>query len=67
VALQRRRPGTVRYRTFKFVRTTAGGTFSTRTVPTRTYIYRARLGRTSQCQGTTSNREQITVVTRRRR
>jgi len=67
VALQRRLPGSVRYRTFKFVRTTTGGTFSTRTVPTRTYIYRARLGRTSQCQGATSNRERITVATRRSR
>jgi hypothetical protein len=65
VSLQRRVPGSMTYRTFKTVRTTAGGTFSTRTVPTRTYLYRARLARTSQCQGTVSNRERITVVTRR--
>jgi hypothetical protein len=67
VALQRRRPGNVRYTTFKVVRTTSGGTFSTRTVLTRTYVYRARLPRTADCEGTTSNRERITVTTRRSR
>jgi hypothetical protein len=67
VALQRRRPGNVRYKTFKYVRTTRGGTFSTRTVLTRTYVYRARLPRTAECEGTTSNRERVTVTTRRSR
>ena len=67
VSLQRRLPGSMRYRTFKFVRTSAGGTFSTRTVPTRTYLYRARLARSAQCQGAVSNRERVTVVTRRSR
>jgi len=64
VALQRRLPGSLRYRTFKSVRTSSGGSFVTRTVPARTYLYRARVEQTSACEGALSNRERITVVVR---
>ena len=67
VALQRRAKGSMTYRTLKTVRTRTNGTFSTTTKPTRTYVYRARLGRTSECQGAVSNRELVTVTRRRAR
>lgn len=67
VALQRRAKGSMTYRTFKTLRTRSNGTFSTSTKPTRTYVYRARLGRTSECQGAVSNRELVTVTRRRAR
>ena len=67
VSLQRRAKGSTTYRTFKFVRTRSNGGFSTTTKPMRTYVYRARVGRTSECQGAVSNRELIMVALRKRR
>jgi hypothetical protein len=67
VELQRRVPGSLRYSTFRRLRTSRTGTFSTSFTPTRTYIYRARVGTTSECQGAVSNRERVTVVKPRSR
>lgn len=67
VSLQRRGKGSTTYRTFRFVRTRFNGGFSATTKPTRTYVYRARVGRTRECQGAVSNRELITVARRKGR
>lgn len=67
VLIQRRRPGSLRYRTLKRLRSRRTGTFGMRTRPTRSYVYRARLNRTSQCLGAISNRERVSVVRRSRR
>ncbi len=67
VSLQRRLPASRRYRTFKFVRTSSRGAFTTRTIAARTYVYRARVGQTSACHGAASDRERVTVVRRKGR
>ncbi len=67
VSLQRRAKGSTTYRTFRFVRTRINGAFRTTAKPTRTYVYRARMGRTSECQGAVSNREMVTVARRKGR
>ena len=67
VLIQRRRLGSLRYRTLKRLRSGRTGTFAMRTRPTRTYVYRARVSRTSQCLGAISNRERVNVVRRSRR
>lgn len=66
VLMQRRRLGSLRYRTFKRVRSNASGVFRARTRPRRSYVYRARVNRTSQCLGAVSNRERVTVRRRAR-
>jgi hypothetical protein len=66
VAIQRRRPGSARYRTFAQRTTNANGGFRVRTRPRRTYFYRARVGQTEECHGAVSNREKVGVRRRRR-
>ena len=66
VAIQRRRRGTVLYRTFAEVRSNGGGTFSLKVKPRATYFYRARLSQTANCIGAVSPREQVTVRKRAR-
>jgi hypothetical protein len=65
VELQRRTPTQARYRTFAHVTTTSGGDFSASTRPGRTYVYRARVGQTSECLGAVSGRERVDVLRRR--
>ena len=67
VEVQRRRPGSLRYRTFARAQTSQGGTFTVRTKPATTYVYRARVARGDACQGAVSNRERVSVVKRKRR
>ena len=67
VEIQRRRPGRARYRTFAKMRTTAGGDFSQRIRPRRTYFYRALARETSRCLGIASAREKVTVKRRAKR
>ena len=66
VLIQRRRVGSLRYTTFKRVRSSRSGSFGTRTRPTRSYVYRARVNRSSQCLGAISNRERVNVRRSRR-
>ena len=61
VQIQRRRRGSVLYRTFTEVKSNGGGTFSLKIKPQSTYFYRARLSQTSYCIGVVSPREQVTV------
>ena len=67
VSIQRRRAGSLRYRTFKRVRIARRGVFGLRVRPRRTYVYRARLSGTGRCLGAVSNRKRVTVVRRSRR
>ena len=61
VQIQRRRRGSVLYRTFTEVKSNGGGTFSLKLKPQRTYFYRARLSQSTHCIGVVSPREQVTV------
>lgn len=67
VQLQRRRPGSLRYAQFRDLRTSSTGTFHTSFSPKRTFVYRARVAASSECQGAASNRERVTVLRARRR
>ncbi len=62
LSLQRRRPGSARYRTFARARTNRRGEFSARFRPTRTFLYRALVGQSQSCLGAASERERIDVV-----
>lgn len=62
VLVQRRTPGTARYRTLSTVRTDAGGGFRMRTRPTRTAFYRAFVPQTAACLGAVSGRERVAVT-----
>ena len=66
VELQRRRPGSARYRTFARATSDGDGDFSRGIRPTRTYFYRALARETSRCAGVASAREKVTVKRRRR-
>jgi hypothetical protein len=61
VQIQRRRRGSVLYRTFTEVKSNGGGTFSLKIKPQSTYFYRARLSQSTHCIGVVSSREQVTV------
>jgi FG-GAP repeat protein len=61
VDLQRRRRGTLAYKTFMRVRTNAAGHFQLKTRPRSTVFYRAHLGQTTACIGVVSPREQVIV------
>lgn len=65
VALQRRRPRSRRYRTFKRVTTNWRGEFGARVKPRRTYFYRAGVDQTSTCLGAASERTKVTVKPKR--
>jgi hypothetical protein len=61
VALQRARPGTRRFGTFKWVRTgVAAFTLTTRV--TRSYVYRAVAPQTPRCLGAVSRAQRVTVT-----
>ena len=62
VQLQRRSPRSVSFRTFATRRTSASGTFSVRTRPKATYVYRARVAQSATCHGAVSNRERVRVT-----
>lgn len=66
VVLQRRRSKSARFKTFKKTSSRAGGAFSARIRPTRTLIYRARVGRTPRCLGAVSAGKAVKVSSRRR-
>ena len=61
VRIQRRSLGSVTYTTLATRRTSAGGTFSLATRPSRTYVYRARVAESDRCAGAVSNRERVNV------
>jgi hypothetical protein len=61
VQIQRRRRGTLLYRTFAAVKSRSGGSFSLKIKPQATYYYRARLSQTAYCIGAVSPREQVIV------
>jgi len=61
VSLQRRRPGSLRYRTFKRVTTSTSGRFAAVLHPTATRIYRARVRQTGECLGAASVGERVRV------
>lgn len=67
VLLQRRRPGRARYKTFLRRRSNAQGEFSAKIRPRRTYVYRARVGRSGVCEGAASDGERVTVIQKRKR
>jgi hypothetical protein len=62
VLLQLRRPTVARFRTFAQRISAADGSFRASLKPGRTYVYRARVGQSSQCLGAVSGRETVTVV-----
>jgi Ca2+-binding RTX toxin-like protein len=62
VALQRARPGTRRFGTFKRVRTNGASAFDLRTRVTRTYLYRALVYETSSCFGAVSRGQRVRVI-----
>jgi hypothetical protein len=66
VAMQRRRRGSVLYRTFTEVKSNGGGTFSLKIKPQSTYFYRARLAQSTNCLGAVSAREKVTVRKKRK-
>jgi hypothetical protein len=61
VALQRRNPGSIPYRTFALRATSASGRFSLTFKPTRTQLYRALVAESAACLGAASDREKISV------
>ena len=61
VEIQRRRRGTILYRTLTRVKSNGGGTFSLKIKPQATYFYRARISQSTNCIGAVSPREQVTV------
>jgi len=61
VRIQRRRPGSVTFKTFATRTTSAGGSFSVATRPTATTVYRARVAQTAACAGGVSDRERVSV------
>jgi hypothetical protein len=65
VKLQRRRPGTLPFRTFRQLTANVSGGFSLRIRPRRTYLFRALVGETDACLGDASDRERVTVLRRR--
>jgi hypothetical protein len=65
VRIQRRRPNSVTFSTIATRRTAASGTFSMTTRPTATYVYRARVSESAECNGAVSNRERVAVSRRR--
>ncbi len=60
VQLQRR-AGTKRFKTFSTVRSSSKGAFRKRIRPTRTYVYRARVGKTSECLAAVSKPKSVRV------
>jgi len=65
VQLQRRRPGSLPYRTFKSLTSNSAGRFANSFTPSTTYLYRAVVRQSDACLGATSDREQVTVRKRR--
>jgi len=67
VALQRRRPGSKRFQTFDVAITGRDGEFVARTKPRRTYLYRARVSRTDNCELGLSSEKKVRVLPQRKR
>ena len=65
VQLQRRRPGSLPFRTFRRLTANGSGGFSLRLRPRRTFLFRALVGETDACLGDASDRERVTVARKR--
>jgi hypothetical protein len=61
VAIQRRSPGSLSYRTLKRLTTTGHGRFKLALRPAKTAIYRARVAQTSACLGAASVGQRVGV------
>ena len=62
VTLQRRRPGQPGFANFNTTTSDPGGSYSKRIRPRRTFIYRATLAASSQCEAATSNVKKVRVT-----
>lgn len=66
VAIQRRTTGGGNYKTVLTVRSRAGGAFTAKIKPTRSYVYRVQVGETARCLRSVSNSKTVKVVRARR-
>jgi hypothetical protein len=64
VALQRRNPSSLPYRTFARRTASSSGRFSITFKPSRTRLYRALVAQDASCLGAASDRERVTVTKR---